>query len=252
MGGGRGAWGVCLPPAAVEGPNEDVEEIERRRGQVHHDVLEDAEAEARRRAVATGRAGRGGSGGGGRGGGGRDGRVWRVGGPDGGSGGGGGGGRRGGGDRRGGGGRIGVGVGVGGGGGRGEQQAHEGSATEVVALHVARHLVGGDVAAQPVRRVRVEVVGVDLAAAQCGGHSEGADARHHVAHHLVLPDLLDHPPVLALEATVPVDLAVVELECGAVLAHLGDEGGLAREQLHREDAQLIADALHLVHHRAQP
>lgn len=81
-------------------------------------------------------------------------------------------------------------------------------------------LVDPRVDPQVVRASRVEVVGVHGVASPRRRHRKGPDARHHVAEGLARAQLLDEAGVLLLEAGVPVDVAEVEAEGGAVLLHL--------------------------------
>ena len=74
----------------------------------------------------------------------------------------------------------------------------------------------------------VEVVGVDLAAAHAGRHGKGPDAGEDVGDDGVAREEVEDALVLGLEARVPVDLAVVELEPRAVFAHAGAQAALAR------------------------
>lgn len=56
-----------------------------------------------------------------------------------------------------------------------------------------------------------------------GGHGEGPDAGHDVAHDLARPEDVDQPAVLRLQLAVPVDFGVVELEDAVALGDLNVE-----------------------------
>lgn len=82
------------------------------------------------------------------------------------------------------------------------------------------------------------------------GQVDWSSADRMLTNDVLPPELLHEPHVLVLEARVPVDLRVVQLEARRVLLDLGHRRGIPRQHLERGHPELVLDRAHLVEHRA--
>ena len=91
------------------------------------------------------------------------------------------------------------------------------SATENSSVAAAARL-------QPLVALRIQIVGIHLAAQLCRRHCKRPNTCHDISNNIAALEVsADKPLVLVLKAGVPEDCREVEAEAVAVLAHLRDE-----------------------------